>query len=176
MSARKAAQIHKYHPSSISKRLTGKSKSQALWAKARQLLTPVEEDILAKWALQYHAWGLPLGIRHLRQFAVEILVRKNTANGKNTANPIIGKHWHRQFLARNPSLKLKLSSPIDRCRVAACNPDNIKSFFDLFTQITKENNIATHNIHNMDEKGTLMGCMNRELVLIPKEKKTAFIS
>jgi hypothetical protein len=60
--------------------------------------------------------------------------------------------------------------------VAAYNPDNIKSFFNLFTQITKENDIAKHNIHNMDEKGILMGFMNRELVLILKEKKTVFIS
>jgi hypothetical protein len=48
MSARKAAQIYKCDPSFISKRLAGKSKSQALWAKARQLLTLVKEDVLVK--------------------------------------------------------------------------------------------------------------------------------
>jgi hypothetical protein len=31
-------------------------------------------------------------------------------------------------------------------------------------------------MHNMDEKGTLMGCMNRECILVPKEEKNAFIS
>jgi hypothetical protein len=135
-----------------------------------QLLAVTEEEVLAKWALQYHAWGLPLQIRHLRQFALEILVQKKIHN------PIIGKHWHLQFLSRNPSLKVKLSSPIDRKRVAACTPENLQSFFDLLVQIVTENKISKRNIHNMDEKGTFMGCMNREYILVPKEEKIAFIS
>ena len=35
----------------------------------KQLLSLVEEEVLVKWALQYHQWGLPLRIYHLDQFA-----------------------------------------------------------------------------------------------------------
>jgi hypothetical protein len=129
----------------------------------------VEEEVLTKWALKYYSWSLPLQIRHLKQFALEILKRRNINN------PHIGQHWHKQFLARNPSLKVKLSSPLNRNRVTACTPENIKSFFDLFEKITHENQIKTRNIHNMDEKGTLMGCLNRKYILVPKEEKIAFI-
>jgi hypothetical protein len=31
-------------------------------------------------------------------------------------------------------------------------------------------------MYNIDEKGTLMGCINREYILILKEEKNAFIS
>jgi hypothetical protein len=107
MSARKTAQIYNCDPSSISKHLAGKTKSQTSWAKARQLLSPVKEEVLTKWALQYYAWGLPLQIRHLQQLAIKILTQKDP-----TTKVAIGKHWYSYFLARNPTLKLKLSSPI----------------------------------------------------------------
>ena len=55
VSARKATQVYDITPSSISKRLAGKSHSQEAYATSQQLLTPVEEQVLTKWALQYHA-------------------------------------------------------------------------------------------------------------------------
>ena len=52
-----------------SRRQLGRVNSQEQWATQRQLLTPIGEATLTKWALQYHAWGLPLQISHLKQFA-----------------------------------------------------------------------------------------------------------
>jgi DDE superfamily endonuclease len=124
---------------------------------------------LTKWALQYHAWGLPLQISHLKQFALEILLRRKIPH------PYIGKNWHLQFLTRNPQLKVKLSSPLDRSRMSSCTPENLKSFYDLYLQIVTEHQIKPANTWNMDEKGTLMGCITREHILVPKEEKKAFI-
>jgi len=61
MSARKTAEIFQISPSTISKRLLGQHQSQDGRATERQSLTPTEEATLTKWALQYHAWGLPYG-------------------------------------------------------------------------------------------------------------------
>jgi hypothetical protein len=169
MSLRKAAQIFDVAHTSISRRQLGHVNSQEQWAAQRQLLTPIEEETLTKWALQYHAWGLPLQISHLKQFALEILLKRKTPH------PHIGKHWHLQFLNRNPRLKVKLSSPLDRSRMSACTPKNLKDFYDLYHEIITTHQIQAENTWNMDEKGTLMGCMTREFILIPKEERNAFI-
>jgi len=170
MSARQTATIYQVHPSSISKRLSRQVKSFEVAAQEKQSLTPMEEEVLSKWVIQYWAWELPLQIRHLNEFALEILLRKRISN------PVIGKNWHLALLRRNPTIKPKLSSPLDRSHIAACTPDNLKSFFDLYLKITHEKKIKKGNIHNMDEKGTLMGCMNLECILVPKEEKTAALS
>jgi hypothetical protein len=169
ISISKAASIYTIDPTSIRKRLSGKIRSQEVCAQQRQSLTPIEE-VLSKWALQYWAWGLPLTIANLKQFALEILQRKQVSN------PQIGKNWHLRFLTRNATIKTKLSSPLDRSRVSACIPDNMKSFFNLFKKIVLDNQIKTENIHNMDKKDTLMGYLNREYILVPKEAKNAYIS
>jgi predicted HTH transcriptional regulator len=51
MSASKTTKIFTIDRSTISKRLAGISASQRSWAEARQLLSPVEEEVLTKWAL-----------------------------------------------------------------------------------------------------------------------------
>jgi hypothetical protein len=140
MSARKTAEIFQISPSSISKRLLGQHKSLEERATERQSLTPTEEATLTKWALQYHAWGLPLQITQLKQFAFEILLKKKISN------PQIGINRHLGFLKRNPQLEAKLSSPLDRKRMSAYTPENIQSFFDLFEQITTEHQIKPENM------------------------------
>jgi hypothetical protein len=53
ISHRKAATIYNVNPSSIDKRLSGQTRSQETSAVERQSLTPTEEAVLTKWALQY---------------------------------------------------------------------------------------------------------------------------
>jgi hypothetical protein len=48
--------------------------------------------------------------------------------------PCLGKHWYYGFLKRHPAIKTKLSQPIDRNRVAACTPANLKSFYKLLKE------------------------------------------
>jgi hypothetical protein len=125
-----------------------------------------------KWVVQYHFWGLPFRIYHLKQFAVEIL-SKNAES--STSLPHIGKNWHFGFLNRHQTIKKKLSQPIDRNRLTACTPANLESFYKLLKQIVNENRIKLRNILNMDEKGFIMGKCHREWVLVPKEAKVAYI-
>jgi helix-turn-helix, Psq domain len=90
LSARKAAKIYRIAPSTITRRLNEQTDSRRAVAQSQQLLTPVEEDTIVKWALQYYKWGLLLGIRHLRQFATEILLRKQRQSGSNGSASHIG--------------------------------------------------------------------------------------
>ena len=52
ISARKAATIYNVNPSSIQKRLLGQTRPQEISARGKQSLTPTEEEVLTKWALQ----------------------------------------------------------------------------------------------------------------------------
>ena len=60
MALKDVTSIHNCDRSSLSKRLRGITKSQTITAQNRQALSPAEEQVLIKWALQYHYWGLPL--------------------------------------------------------------------------------------------------------------------
>ena len=46
----------------------------------------------------------------------------------------LGKHWIRNFLARNPSLKTVRSKPLVNTRVNGASPANTKHFFELLDQ------------------------------------------
>ncbi|KAF7506796.1 hypothetical protein GJ744_011408 [Endocarpon pusillum] len=54
LSLRKAATICNIHPSSISRRQRGLSRSKEQASQEQQLLTPAEEAILIKYALKYN--------------------------------------------------------------------------------------------------------------------------
>jgi hypothetical protein len=164
------ASIHNCDPSSINKRLRGTTKSKIIEAQNRQILSPTEEQVLVKWAFQYHQWGLPLRIYHLDQFALEILHRR-----ASDTSPSIGVNWHKSFLKRHDEIKRKLSQPIDRNRLAACTPENLNSFYSLYTEIITTHSIKLRNSWNMDEKGFMIGKCHREIVLVPKDSKTAYI-
>jgi hypothetical protein len=50
-----------------------------------------------------------------------------------------------------------------------------KQWFTLFHQVRTEHSITDDNIYNIDEKGFMMGIMQRSCVLIPIDQKQAFI-
>ena len=167
-SLRNCGRIFNCHHSSISGRIKELHQSADLYYTSRQKLSPQEEACLVKWATQYSAWGLPLQIKTLNQFALEIL-RRRVPDG------MIGKNWYLSFLNRNPQLKIKLSRPRDYNRHIACDPTQVKEYLDLLHKLVKDYNIQPENKWNMDEKGEMMGVMGRFDVLIPKEQKEAII-
>jgi hypothetical protein len=168
LTIRKASTICNVHNSSISRRLRGLTQSKELSNQEKQVHTPAEEAILIKYALKYINWGLPLQFKHLRQFTLEIFRRK-------CSQPILGRHWHQRLLQRNPQLKVTFSQPIDRHRASATKKSVAKQWFSLFHQIRIEYSIADEDIYNMDEKGFMIGIMQRSHILILIQQKQAFI-
>jgi helix-turn-helix, Psq domain len=76
LTIRKAAKIYNVAHTTISRRLQKTTQSHSMAHQFQQLLTPMEERTLIKWTIQYYKWGLPLSLKQLRQFALEILLRK----------------------------------------------------------------------------------------------------
>ena len=60
LTIRKAAKIYQIAHTTISRRIEGLTKPRKAAHASQQLLTPVEEQIIIKWAIQYYKWGLPL--------------------------------------------------------------------------------------------------------------------
>jgi hypothetical protein len=89
LTARQAEKIYQVTYTTITRRLKQLTKSKKLSNQWQQLLTSVEECTLVKWAVQYYKWKLLLSARHLRQFAVEIQLRKRQPAG---GLPPVGEH------------------------------------------------------------------------------------
>ena len=174
LSYRKAAKIYDVSDTAISRRIKNKSQPLSIKRAEQQLLSPVEEEELARWAIQYHEWGLPLSIRWLRQFASEILRRKDPHFSS------LGVHWHQKFLARNETIKPHLSQPLNRARfranaAAALKPQLFEDYFALFSKLCNSCDILKEDIYSMDERGFLLGVQTQQHVLIPMGEKNAHL-
>jgi transposase len=176
LSARKAAKIYQIAPSTITRRLNKQTDSRRAVAQSQQLLTPIEEDTIVKWGLQYSKWGLPLGIRHLCQFATEILLRKQRQSGSNSSIPRIGVQRHQRLLSRNPEIKCVIADGLDRAHAAAMLITELfELFFELFDSLVQNYKIAPpQDIYNMGEKGFMMGAIQQSHVVVPMCEKEAF--
>jgi DDE superfamily endonuclease/helix-turn-helix, Psq domain len=174
LTARKASKIYKCAHTTISRRLKEISKPKKITGQQLQLLSPVEERTIVKWAIQYYKWGLPIGLKHLRQFAAEILLRKSSQQQGQT--PSIGRNWHTKLLARNPQIKRVVARGLDRTRASTMLKTEIfTEYFELYNAIRQKYGISPQDIYNMDEKGFCMGAIQRAHVLIPRTEKEAFL-
>jgi helix-turn-helix, Psq domain len=88
LAIRKAAKIYKVAHTTISRRLKKTTQAYTVAHRFQQLLSPVEERTLVKWVIQYYKWGLPLNLTQIRQFVIEILLRKSPQQTGST--PSIG--------------------------------------------------------------------------------------
>lgn len=176
-SARKAARIYNVAPSTVTRRLNHSVQPAAAIHQSRQRLSPAEEQLVVQKAIQYYESGIPLGVRHLHQFANEILIRKDPDA------PDIGQNWHRKLLARNPSIR-EVFSRLERVRVRVPAPvrapavprkDSFEEFFELYSELRKTHGIVSTDVYHMDEKGFLMGPIQRSHVLISVQQKQAYL-
>jgi len=169
-SARKAAKAYNLAPSTLTRRMRQEVQPASIAHQSRQRLTPAEEQLVVSKAIEHYESGLPLGIRHLRDFANEAI------NSRGTDDEEVGKNWHIKLLTRNPSIKRLLSRPPARTqKPRVVRKDNLDEFFQLYSDIRQSHAIACTDIYNMDEKGLLTGTIQRTSVLIPMQKRHALL-
>ena len=158
MTARRAAKIYNCAPSTISRRLQGVTKSKRLSGAEQQLLTPLEEQIIVKWVIQYYQWGLPLGLKQIRQFATAILLRK--CPQPQGSDPPLGQCWHRRLLNRNPQIKRVVARGLDRIRASATlKVETLNEYFELYNSLRQKYKIEAEDTYNIDEKGFCMSAI-----------------
>jgi hypothetical protein len=131
----------------IRRRAKGISKPRLKSQIDLQLLTPIQEDILAEWIKFYGFAGLPLS-------------RKTThAKVKALCGHAPGKDWLFHFLRRHPDCAGGRPSGLDPKRATAFNRTNVKAHFELLQKVFENDGrpIPARNIYNMDEIGIQRG-------------------
>jgi helix-turn-helix, Psq domain/Tc5 transposase DNA-binding domain len=141
LTIRKAAKIYNISHTTISRRLQKTTQSWSVAHQHEQLLSPVEERTLVKWTKQYYKWGLPLNLKQLRQFALEILRRKSRK--PTDSAPFISDFWHRNLLKRNPEIRHVVACGLDRARASTVlKTETFTEYFKLYNSIQKEYRIT----------------------------------
>jgi hypothetical protein len=79
---------------------------------ANQKLSPTKEGVLVAYIKKAYSAGYSLGIRHLNEFANELLRMRDF---KDT----VGRDWYTSFFRRYPEVYIMFSRPIDYRRVNA---------------------------------------------------------
>jgi hypothetical protein len=133
LTARKAEKIYRVSHTTILRRLKNLTQPKKVAHRSQQRLTPVEERTLVKWAIQYYKWGLPLGIKHLRQFTFEILLRKRP---HSDGLPVIENNWHRKLLKRHSDIKRVIVRGLNRTRASAVlRIETFTEYFKLYNSL-----------------------------------------
>ena len=76
---------------------------------------------------------------------------------------IIGKNWYKRFLSRHPALSAMYSRSLDNSRALNNDPKIIRHYFQILKEAIGEFKIKPENIYNMDEKGFLLGLIQRSV-------------
>jgi hypothetical protein len=87
----------------------------------------------------------------------------------------LGLHWQDAFLSRFPDLKTKFIGGLDKNRFSAQDPSIISAWFTLFSKIRTEFNVNLADIYNIDEKGFIVGILQRTKVIISKYEMAKYI-
>lgn len=140
--------------------LGGKSRHEA--HVVEQLLTPAQEEILAKWIKVQGRRGVPMTYASVAQAAAEI-------SGKS-----VGEVWPKRFLHRHPDLKMKKTAPLESARAKALNPSVVDEFFDMLSNVIEEYDILPGDIYNMDEKGIQLGIGAKVTAMIDRDQKIVY--
>jgi hypothetical protein len=86
----------------------------------------------------------------------------------------VGESWVKRFKARQPELKVKWSSTLEKCRAASLNPALVNEYFDLLEDVIKEYGFPAENIYNMDEKGIQLGVGQKVKAFVDRDQKDVY--
>ena len=133
-----------------------------------QKLSVEEEKSLKRYVQKLQAWGWPGAPEHIRYMATHLLRQKGDYRH-------LGVHWGEKFLSRHPELKTKYIPPLDKARASAETVPIIQGWFDLYENQLKEHGIFVDDVWNMDEKGILMGLVQKRRVIIDRRYRATQI-
>ena len=89
----------------------------------------------------------------------EILLQQHST--ASTTPLQLSKDWYKRFLKRHDELRTVFSRQLENKRARAHDVSIISDYFDLYHREKLLKNIKDNNTHNMDEKGFLIGVLNK---------------
>ena len=152
-----AARKYNVNRSTLSKRVRGKTCSTAQGYQKQQLLTHKQELVLVEQINRLSEWCLPPTPSMVRAWAAALC---GTEPGKN---------WAAAFGARHKDeLDCKYLSTIDLERHKADSEHSYRQYFAVLNEKIIQYDIQPRNCYNMDEKGFLIGHLQKVKRIFPK--------
>jgi hypothetical protein len=147
-SLNQAAKDHRVPRTTLQGRLKGAaSKKEA--GNARQSLSPAEEKALAEWIRIQDALNQPPSHRQVRLAAQRMLL----VSGSETK---LGSTWITSFIRRNPRIKPKKGTRLEKSRAEAITPNKLMKMYAIFEEPAIKA-IRAQNRWNVDETGIMDG-------------------
>lgn len=158
-SNRKAASIFSVPEPTLRARLRGRKPRSETRANGHKL-TAVEEEVLAKRALDADKRGFAIRPQFLREMAY-ILLRERTQD----PTAIIGVNWAYKFTNRQPVLRTRYNRRITYQRVKQEDPRILKQWFEIVHAAIQDYGIHEDDIWHFDETGFAMGLCTTSKVI-----------
>ena len=152
-----AARKFKVDRSTLSRQFSGKSGSKDKADKKQQLLTEKQELVLVNHITRLSEWCLPPTPAMVTLWASQIC-------GKEP-----GKNWSTAFRARHKDvLDSRYLNAIDLARHKADSEPSYRQYFTVLKQKIDQYAILPQNCYNMDEKGFLIGHLQKSKRIFSK--------
>lgn len=138
------------HRTTTLRRAKGQIQSRQEYREQCGLLSKVQEQRLLQHIDELTRRGLPPNHHNVRIFA------------QNICGKLPGKNWPSQFVRRHAaSITSQYLVGFDICRKKADNWWLINHYFELVQEKWKQYNYAPENVYNMDEKGFMIGMLQK---------------
>lgn len=152
-----AAKIYNVNRSNLNKRFRCKTRSKAEGYQAQRLLTNRQELMFVEQINRLSEWCLPPTLSMVRVWASAL------------CGPEPGKNWSAGFRARHKdTLDCRYLDNIDLERHKADSEPSYSRYFAILKQKTAQYKTKPHNCYNMDEKGFLVGHLQKVRRIFPK--------
>jgi hypothetical protein len=140
----------KLHQSTLSRRARGIIIPREQYRENLSLLTYNQQEFLVKYIDKLTKRGLPPNPHNVRIFA------------SNICGKMPGKNWVSRFVNNHrDQLSSEYLAAFDLCRKKADNWFMINRYFNMIEEKFKKHEYRQENVYNMDEKGFLIGVVNK---------------
>lgn len=163
-SNRAAAKHYNVNKDTLRNRRLGKPARQDCIPNSK-LLTELEERVIVEHALDVDSRGFQLNYDLLRGVADKLLADRG---GRR-----VGVNWPATFVRRVPELKLRVNRRYDYQRALNEDPQVVKDWFRLVTNMKAKHGIVDEDIYNFDEAGFQMGVIGSRIVITGSERRQA---
>jgi hypothetical protein len=157
----RAARIYNVPESTLRDRMNGRRSRRDILPNSRKF-TELEEKALLEHILDLDSRGLSPRLADVEDVANLLLAER--AGGK------VGKLWARNFVKRQPELKMHFNRAYDYQRALCEDPEKIRAWFDLVRNMRAKYGIDDADLYNFDETGFMMGVITPSMVVTRAER------
>lgn len=147
-------------PTTLQRRINGTQAARQAGAIGLQRLAPEEEEVIVYHIHLLARFNFPPRTSKIR-FMAEAMIKI-----KGDPSPL-GPNWPHRFVTRQPTIKSMFSQGQDKQR-SEISYATITNWFDLWSKVVTDYDIALCDQYNMDEKGFAMGVQGKQKVILPK--------